>query len=243
MLQSTYPDLIIILGGRGYVGSFCADDLRSRATNSVVVTVDRAEADIQCDLTDQSIHDEVLSTAMEKSAAKSLGVVVATGFSPFTPTLDRTRAEALQTLETNLLIPMWALNALARACQASELKGTAVLISSVYGHFAPDFGIYRHLERKNSEVYGASKAGLNALTRYYAKMFSDAGVRVNAVAPGGVYDPNLHSSEFALAYGNRVATRRMVTRKQVADAVGFLLTEGASGIVGQTLAVDGGYGL
>ena len=95
---------------------------------------------------------------------------------------------------------------------------------------------------------GLSKATLEALTRYLAVDLAPKGIIVNAVSPGLVdtdavsaFPVDLQATfEYATA---RTPTGRLVTPEDVAQLVGFLCSDGAQMIVGQTLQVDGGYGL
>jgi 3-oxoacyl-[acyl-carrier protein] reductase len=91
-------------------------------------------------------------------------------------------------------------------------------------------------------AYGASKAGLLALTRSLAREMGRRNIRVNAVVPGFVAT-DMTASLPAPA----VAALRQVeclaagtTAEDVADAVVFLLSDRASAITGQCLCVDAG---
>lgn len=94
---------------------------------------------------------------------------------------------------------------------------------------------------------GVSKASLEALTRYLAVELSPLGISVNAVSAGYIetnaltYFPN---REEMLASA-RVATpaNRILTADDVAKVVGFLCSEEANMIRGQTIVVDGGTSL
>ena len=95
---------------------------------------------------------------------------------------------------------------------------------------------------------GLSKATLEALTRYLAVDLAPKGIIVNAVSPGLVDTEALNTFpvdlqatfDFAI---KRTPTGRLVTPEDVAKVVAFLCSEASSMIVGQTLWVDGGYGL
>jgi enoyl-[acyl-carrier protein] reductase III len=99
-------------------------------------------------------------------------------------------------------------------------------------------------------VVGASKAALESLTRYLAVELVAKGIHVNAVSPGVVQtDALLH---FASPGGQEAILRkfidevpagRLVTAEDVAGVVAFLCTPAAHMIVGQTIQIDGGYGL
>ncbi len=96
-------------------------------------------------------------------------------------------------------------------------------------------------------VVGASKAALEALTRYLAVELAPLGIVVNAVSPGIVATDALRHFD-ASRDGSvlpRVAAAtpagRLVTPEDVAGVVAFLCSPEAAMIRGQTIVVDGGY--
>ena len=91
-------------------------------------------------------------------------------------------------------------------------RGSIVNIGSLYAGIAPDPSMYDHLELDppflKPPAYGASKAGVVNLTRYFARLWGPQGVRVNALSPGGVLggqDPEflqqVHRPDAAAAAG------------------------------------------
>jgi enoyl-[acyl-carrier protein] reductase III len=98
-------------------------------------------------------------------------------------------------------------------------------------------------------VVGASKAALEALTRYLAVELSPRNIIVNAVSPGIVETDALKhfgSLRDAGLPGKAAAATpagRLVTPEDVAEVVGFLCTPAAFMIRGQVIVVDGGYTL
>lgn len=95
---------------------------------------------------------------------------------------------------------------------------------------------------------GLSKAALEAMTRYLAVELAAKGVIVNAVSPGMVHTDAVHAFPVDLQAVIEQTTRRtpahrLVTPEDVARVVAFLCSEAAEMIVGQTIVIDGGYGL
>jgi len=94
---------------------------------------------------------------------------------------------------------------------------------------------------------GVGKAAIEALTRYLAMELGPAGVRVNTVSAGPIDTDSLRAfSTFEQMKDASIRfspARRMGQPDDVADVVGFLCTDDARWICGQTLIVDGGFSL
>ncbi|GAA3671487.1 SDR family oxidoreductase [Nocardioides ginsengisoli] len=110
-----------------------------------------------------------------------------------------------------------------------------VNIGSLTGHFGRFTG---------ASVYGATKAGIAAYTRYLASELAPRGIRVNNVAPGVIRAPM--SPSMARVSGGEEASaghamlRRIGEPHEVAEVVEFFISPRSSFVTAQTLLVDGG---
>ena len=95
----------------------------------------------------------------------------------------------------------------------------------------------------NHAAYGAAKAGLINLAKSMAVEWSARGIRVNIVASGGIVTPRIPftTDEAEAQMMSGVPMRRRGRVEEIAKAATFLLSDMASYVTGQALAVDGGY--
>lgn len=120
-----------------------------------------------------------------------------------------------------------------------KVKGAIVNISSVHGRRA----------WRDHAVYEMTKGAVDALTRNVAVTYGPYGIRCNAVAPGAVMTPALAQS-FVDAPDPKARReslelltplKRIAKASEIAEVVSFLLSEKASYVSGQSLAVEGAW--
>jgi NAD(P)-dependent dehydrogenase (short-subunit alcohol dehydrogenase family) len=148
--------------------------------------------------------------------------------------------EAFQrTVDVNLAGAFNATQVVGGAMVAAG-RGSIVNIGSLYAGIAPEPRFYDHLPGfVKPAAYGASKAGVLHLTRYFARLWGPSGVRVNALSPGGVraqQDP-----EFLAKYSARVPLGRMAEPGDLGGPLVFLASDAARYVTGHELKVDGGF--
>jgi len=93
------------------------------------------------------------------------------------------------------------------------------------------------------EVYPITKGAIETLTRQLAQELGPNGIRVNAVGPGSMLTEgtaHAYEGERRAQRAQLVPLRRIGTPVDIANAVGFLVSDQASYISGQVLYVDGG---
>jgi len=194
---------------------------------------------VPCDVRRKDqVHD--LFTQGEQKFGEVTALVNNAGVSVFEPFLERDETAFDWVMDVNLKGTFWCIREFIERSDKVH-KGRIVNVASHYGLVSPDPRIYTDCARRNSEVYGATKAGVIQMTKYFAVHAAEYGVNVNAIAPGGVRNPwSPQGDDFQQNYGFRNPMGRMAELDEIPGAVVFLLSQAASYINGQTIVIDGG---
>ena len=141
------------------------------------------------------------------------------------------KADWESVLNTNLSGAFYATQQVLPAMMR-ERWGRIVNISSVVGEMG----------NPGQANYVASKAGLIGLTKSLAQEVGSRNITVNAVAPGFIETDMTHglSGELKQKMIDQTPLRRIGTPEEIAAAVEFLVSDGASFITGHVLDVNGG---
>ena len=161
---------------------------------------------------------------------------------------DRFRAEDLpvdmmrRLIEVNLLGTLQMIQVVGGAMVEAK-RGSIINIGSLYASVANDQRFYDHLPGAlpfiKVPAYGASKAGVANLTKYFAALWGASGVRVNTLSPGGVL--GAQDDEFKRKYSERVPLGRMAVADDLKGPIVFLASSASSYMTGSELRLDGGF--
>src|SRR5690606_15062193 len=111
------------------------------------------------------------------------------------------------------------------------------------GMVAPDFSVYENCEEYiNPPHYGAAKAGVIQLTKYFASYLGKENIRVNCISPGPFPNKEVQKNEtFISNLSRKTALKRIGKPEELVGSFIYLSSDASSFITGQNIVVDGGW--
>ena len=162
-------------------------------------------------------------------------LVTSAGIVDFTPTLDITPENWQRMMDVNLTGTFYCAQAALPDMIAAKWGRIVMISSSSAQRGSPGMA-----------HYAASKGALLSLTKSFAREFGTHGITVNNIPPSGIETPMQHQGQAAghLPPNEQMAASiplgHLGTGDDIAAAVGFLCSDAAGFITGQTLGVNGG---
>ena len=120
-----------------------------------------------------------------------------------------------------------------------QKNGNIINVASTYGIVAPDQRIYGNSKQNSAVFYAATKSAILNLTRYLASYWSNTGIRVNTISPGGVFKNQ--DKTFVRKYSEKTMLGRMAKKDEYVGAILFLASDASSYMTGSNLIIDGGW--
>lgn len=116
-------------------------------------------------------------------------------------------------------------------------------VSSMYGMVAPDFAVYDNFPGfLNPPHYGAAKAGVIQLSKYYASFLGEKGITVNTVTPGPFPSITVQKNiGFIENLKKRTLLKRIGKPEELSGAFVYLASDASSYVTGQNIIIDGGW--
>jgi len=232
------PAWISALAGAGAI--VIAIDIQSGQPPEGAAALERA------DVTDRAAVQAVLDNVLERYGVPHVLVNNAGLDLPPTPGArgaaikDIAIEDFRRVVDVNL-VGTFNVTAVVGSAMADAGRGSIVSIGSLYASIAPIPALYDHMDPPflKPPAYGASKAGLVQLTKYFARLWGPRDVRVNALSPGGIR--GAQDPRFAEKFSARVALGRLGEVSELAGPLLFLASDASCYVSGQDLRVDGGF--
>ncbi len=236
--------VVLVTGGSRGIGMACAQWFLAHGDRVAVTSRSGSTEDadapgpdrflsLACDVTDPAQVDAAFS-GIEEAWGPVEVLVANAGVTRDTLVLRMSEDAWSEVIDTNLTGAFRvAKRALAKMIRMR--RGRIVMVSSV-GGFIGSVG---------QANYAASKAGLVGMARSMAREVASRSITVNVIAPGLVETNMLAAlgEEHMRAFEAQVPLGRVARPDEIADAVGFLASEGAGYITGAVLPVDGGLAM
>jgi 3-oxoacyl-[acyl-carrier protein] reductase len=238
---------VIVTGGSRGLGFAIATRLRDSGYTAIIVArkqSDEIAADSgkptplhfwTGDLEELDAIPELVK-AIRKDVGPIYGVVNNAGIGTAGVLATMRAADIGRTVRLNTIAPMVLTRQIVRTMMADRVKdnggGRIVNISSIVA--ATGFS--------GLSVYGATKASLVGFTKSLARELGPLGITVNAVAPGFVdtrMTDGLEGAQRAQIV-RRSPLHRLAEAADVAEAVAFLMSDGARNVTGTVMTVDAG---
>lgn len=236
---------IILTGSQGHLGILIQKELKDLNCNLIKIDNKKylSQDKKHYFRTDLNSEIETKKTLIKiKTKYKNIDILInAAALQFFSDFEKRSIKEINEMLNVNLRAAIIFSQFVFKNYFKKVKKGHIINIASIFGMRSPNFSNYKIGDRKSSETYGATKAGLIQLTKYFANYMSPYNVRVNCISPGGIENNEVQNKKFIKRYSKLTPMKRMAKPNEIINFLLFLISEKASYCNGQNFIIDGGY--
>jgi len=242
---------IVITGGYGHLGRGIVESLVAHGGNVFVLGKDKEKFSsvfdhanvsfIHCDVSKTDSIIESLDSVVRR--AGTIDVLINNAFySKGKSPIEMSDEDWATGIDGTLNSVFRCIRAVIRH-MTKQQNGVIINVSSMYGVVAPDFSVYDESpDFLNPPHYGAAKAGLLQLTRYYASYLGKLNIRVNSVSPGAFPSEAVMNDKIFI---EKLKAKSLLGRtgkpEDLAGIFVFLASDAANYITGQNFIVDGGW--
>ncbi len=217
---------VVLSGRRENLGAEIAGEIRATGGDALFVKADASQENEIAALVAKTVeHLGALQIAFNNAASES-----------FSPVTEVTEAEYRRVFDLNV----WGVLAGMKHQIPAILKsggGSIINTTSAVGHVG----------MANAATYVGSKHAVEGLTKAVALEYANQGIRVNAIAPGGVITEMFsrfagdEESDAAKHISSMHPMGRLARPEEIAQPVLWLASNAASFVTGQSIRVDGGF--
>ena len=239
--------IVLVTGSSGQLGRSFVDLFLTQ--KSRVIGIDIKNNNLKkknyfyykLDITNKHDVDNFFTNIQKKF--KKIDVIINNaGFSTFSHFKNRKDYELNKTIDVNIKGTLNIINSYSKVHSKKNLKRCSIInVSSIYGVVSPDFRIYGKGDNFNSEIYGATKAAIIQITKYYSVILAKSNININCISPGGILNKSKpQNKKFIKKYSLRVPKNRMGKPSDLFTALMFLSSSDSEYVNGQNIIVDGG---
>ncbi len=230
---------VVVTGAAGGIGKEVAAGFAEAGAYVLAVDLPGSELVksghqyLETDLTYLANHEEIFKRAQDMAPLAALAHCAAV-LRRRNSVDEVTEEDWDLQIDVNLKATFFLNRSAYHSFKAAKTKGSIINFSS-QSWWTGGFG--------GSVVYAASKGGIVSMTRGLARSFAPEGVRVNAVAPGGVDTSMLREGQDDAAmksFISMIPMGRLAEPNEMVGAVIFLASDASSYMTGTLLNLSGG---